>query len=315
VLAVVVFGTLNVLWSSHALALTSAARPLSNGSIGLIGVVGLAGAIAARRAGRLADRGLANIATGVALAAMMLAWVPISLLTRSLGVFVLGLLVLDGAVQAVHVTSQSIITDAVPVARSRAVAAYMVFYALGSAGGSIASTATFAWAGWRGVSVLGAALSAVGLGVCGWRRCLGVAATRAISHVDSFVRVHVDFRRRDCYCPPPTALRVGVPVPTRGAAPARWLCSVATKVSTSSLRSGRVALYQVRFCGGSPTAIVVMSWVVRYCATIHDGSTVTASLVATISISRSVPSAAVVSRAGRAPGGIGKGTVGVRVWS
>jgi MFS family permease len=96
---------------------------------------------------------------------MMLAWVPISLLTRSLGVFVLGLLVLDGAVQAVHVTSQSIITDVVPVARSRAVAAYMVFYALGSAGGSIASTATFAWAGWRGVSVLGAALSAVGLGV------------------------------------------------------------------------------------------------------------------------------------------------------
>jgi predicted MFS family arabinose efflux permease len=165
VLALIIFGTLNVLWSSLALALTSAPRPLSNGSIGLIGVVGVAGAIAARRAGRLADRGRANITTGVALAAMMLAWIPISLLTRSLGVFVLGLLVLDGAVQAVHVTSQSVITDVVPVARSRAVAAYMLFYALGSAGGSIASTATFAWAGWRGVSVLGAALSAVGVGV------------------------------------------------------------------------------------------------------------------------------------------------------
>jgi predicted MFS family arabinose efflux permease len=165
VLAVITFGTLSVLWSSLALALTSAPRPLSNGAIGLIGVVGLAGATAARRAGRLADRGLAHVTTGVALAAMTLAWVPIALLTRSLGALVLGLLVLDGAVQAVHVTSQSMITNAVPDARSRAVAAYMLFYALGPAGGSIASTATYASAGWLGVSILGAGLGIVGLSV------------------------------------------------------------------------------------------------------------------------------------------------------
>ena len=165
VLAVVIFATLNVLWSSLALALSSAPRPLSNGAIGLFGVVGLAGAIAARRAGRLADRGLAHVTTGVALAAMTLAWVPIALLTRSLASLVLGLLVLEAAVQAVHVTSQSMIADAVPDARSRAIAAYMVFYAVGSAGGSIASTATYARAGWIGVSVLGAGVSAVGLSV------------------------------------------------------------------------------------------------------------------------------------------------------
>ena len=164
-LAAVIFGTLNVLWSSLALALTSASRPLSNGSIGLFGLVGLAGAIAARRAGRLADRGLGDVTTGVALAAMVLAWLPIALLDQSLGLLVLGLLVLDGTVQAVHVTSQSMIADAVPDARSRAVAAYMVFYAVGSAGGSLASTATYASAGWLGVSVLGAALSAAGLGI------------------------------------------------------------------------------------------------------------------------------------------------------
>ena len=66
VLAVVIFATLNVLWSSLALALSSAPRPLSNGAIGLFGVVGLAGAVAARRAGRLADRGLAHVTTVVA---------------------------------------------------------------------------------------------------------------------------------------------------------------------------------------------------------------------------------------------------------
>ena len=186
VLAVVIFATLNVLWSSLALALSSAPRPLSNGAIGLFGVVGLAGAIAARRAGRLADRGLAHVTTVVALAAMTLAWVPIALLTRSLASLVLGLLVLEAAVQAVHVTSQSMIADAVPDARSRAIAAYMVFYAVGSAGGSIASTATYARAGWIGVSVLGAGVSAVGLSVwlatlrrrSGRSRSLGLAARR-----------------------------------------------------------------------------------------------------------------------------------------
>ncbi len=164
-LGLIIFGTLSVLWSSLALALTSAPRPLSNGAIGLIGVVGLAGATAARRAGRLADRGLAHLTTGVALVAMTLAWVPIAMLTRSLAALVLGLLILDGAVQAVHVTSQSMISDAVPDARSRAVAAYMVFYALGSAGGAIASTATYASAGWLGVSLIGAGLGVVGLSV------------------------------------------------------------------------------------------------------------------------------------------------------
>ena len=191
-LAVVIFATLNVLWSSLALALTSAPRPLSNSAIGLLGVVGLAGAIAARRAGRLADRGLAHVTTGVALAAMTLAWVPIALLTRSLVAFVLGLLVLDGAVQAVHVTSQSLIASAVPDARSRAVAAYMVFYALGSAGGSIASTATYATAGWLGVSVLGAGLGAVGLSL--WlatvRRGSGRHGHELSWHLTSEMAVH-----------------------------------------------------------------------------------------------------------------------------
>ena len=61
--------------------------------------------------------------------------------------------------------------------------------------------------------------------------------------------------------------------------------------------------------------MLVMSWVARYGATIHDGSTVTDSPVAIISIIRSVLRARVVSRAGRAPAGIGNGMAGVRIWS
>ena len=43
-------------------------------------------------------------------------------------------------------------------ARSRLTAGYMVFYSIGSAGGSIASTQMYAHYGWGGVCLLGALL-------------------------------------------------------------------------------------------------------------------------------------------------------------
>jgi MFS family permease len=82
---------------------------------------------------------------------------------HSLLALVVGLVTLDLAVQAVHVTSQSMIYQIDPGARSRLVGAYMVFYSIGSAGGAIGSTAFYARAGWTGVCVLGAAISATAL--------------------------------------------------------------------------------------------------------------------------------------------------------
>jgi Major Facilitator Superfamily len=101
-------------------------------------------------------------ASGVALALMLVAWVPIAFPSRLLAL-VVGLLLLDYAVQAVHVTNQSLLYATDPEARSRLAGAYMVFYSVGSAAGSIASTAVYAWAGLTGLCALGAALSATAL--------------------------------------------------------------------------------------------------------------------------------------------------------
>jgi predicted MFS family arabinose efflux permease len=68
-------------------------------------------------------------------------------------------ILLDFAVQAVHVTNQSMIFASLPEARSRLVATYMMFYSIGSGVGSIASTSVYARAGWTGVSILGATIS------------------------------------------------------------------------------------------------------------------------------------------------------------
>jgi predicted MFS family arabinose efflux permease len=73
------------------------------------------------------------------------------------------MLLVDVAVQTVHVVSQSLVTAVDPGARSSLVAAYMVCYSVGSAVGAAGSTVLHAALGWLGVAVLGAAISATGL--------------------------------------------------------------------------------------------------------------------------------------------------------
>jgi len=159
VLALLIFATFNVLWAPLVLPLGAPPYSLSHTEVGLFGLAGVAGALGAGRAGRLADRGLAQRTTGLSLVLMLTAWLPIAALSDSLWALVAGVVVLDFGIQAVHVTSQSMLFAVRPEARSRLVGGYMVFYSVGSAGGALASTAAYAHAGWTGVCALGATIS------------------------------------------------------------------------------------------------------------------------------------------------------------
>ncbi|MFC5405334.1 MFS transporter [Cohnella soli] len=163
VLALLIFTAFSILWTSLVLPLSVPPFAFSYSEIGLFGLVGVAGALAAAKAGRLADRGLGQRTTGIALALLLLSWLPISLIEFSLWGLIVGIIVLDFAVQAVHVTNQSMIMSVRPESRSRLTAGYMIFYSIGSAVGSIASTAVYAYAGWNGVCILGASVSALAL--------------------------------------------------------------------------------------------------------------------------------------------------------
>ncbi|OMF84240.1 MFS transporter [Paenibacillus sp. FSL R7-0333] len=163
VLCLLIFAAFSILWTSLVLPLSAPPLSLSHTAIGAFGLAGVTGALAAARAGRLADRGLGQKTTGVALTLLLLSWLPISYTTHSLLALIAGIILLDLAVQAVHVTNQSMILNLRPEARSRITAGYMVFYSIGSATGSIASTSIYAYAGWTGVCVLGAAVSALAL--------------------------------------------------------------------------------------------------------------------------------------------------------
>ncbi len=163
VLALLIFASFSTLWTALVLPLSAAPIFLSHTQIGLFGLAGLAGALAASGAGRLADRGLGQWTTGIALVLLTISWLPIALLPSSLIALAIGVILLDLSVQAVHVTSQSLIFAAHPEARSRLVGGYMVFYSLGSGIGAISATTIYALVGWFGVAMLGAAFSAAGL--------------------------------------------------------------------------------------------------------------------------------------------------------
>jgi len=150
------------------LPLSAPPLSLSHTEIGLFGLAGAASALGAARAGQLADRGWAQWTSGGALLLMLLSWLPIAFTQSSLWALLLGVIALDLGLQAVHVTSQTLIYSVRPQAQSRLAAGYMVFYSVGSAAGAVGATAMYAWAGWLGVCLLGAAISTAALGYWLW---------------------------------------------------------------------------------------------------------------------------------------------------
>ena len=156
--ALLIFTAFSMLWSAMVLPLT--ALSLSHTEIGLFGLAGVAGALAAAKAGAWADRGWGRNACGAALVMLTLSWWPIACIDSSLLWLVVGILMLDFAVQAVHVINQSTLIAARPEAASRLVGAYMCFYSTGSATGAIIATQLYAHFGWSTVCIAGAGVSA-----------------------------------------------------------------------------------------------------------------------------------------------------------
>ncbi|MEI2415742.1 MFS transporter [Orrella sp. JC864] len=162
-LGALVFAMFGVLWTAMTFLLAGPAYGYSDTAIGLMGLAGAAGALAATRTGRLVDRGLGNRLTRWGLLMLLAAWAPLALAPVSLAALVAGVLVLDMAIQVVHVTNQSTLYRIRPDARSRLTAAYMTVYFLGGAAGSLLSATLYEHAGWTGVCLAGAALALAAL--------------------------------------------------------------------------------------------------------------------------------------------------------
>ncbi|MFK0264197.1 MFS transporter [Streptomyces angustmyceticus] len=172
IIAFFLFASFGTLWSGLSLPLAGSPWQLGESQIGMFGLVGLAGALGAARAGRWADAGRAVPVTGLALTLLILSWAAIAQLPWTLWLLIVGIVALDFAVQAVHVSNQHLLTTAHPDRTSSVIGGYMVFYSLGSALGAAATTALFTTHGWAGSSLLGAAFAACALAVWATNRRL-----------------------------------------------------------------------------------------------------------------------------------------------
>ncbi len=166
------FATVSVLFSTMALLLAGPAYRLGDAQIGLIGLVGVAGALMANMAGRLADRGLEQRTTLAGGLLMLLGWGALWLGATSLWWFLAGLLIVDAALQALHISNQNVIYALAPQARSRINAVYMTGYFIGASLGSAVGSYVWLHRGWPGASMAGVALSLATLAVIAWDRTL-----------------------------------------------------------------------------------------------------------------------------------------------
>ncbi|MEJ8648560.1 MFS transporter [Streptomyces sp. MS1.AVA.3] len=168
-LGALTFAGFSVLWTALAFLMSGPAYGWQESAIGLLGLVGAAGSLSASVGGRLADRGLAHQVTGAAAFLLLGSW---GLLAAggaggawSLAALVAGVIVLDLAAQAVHISNQNLVYAVRPEARNRLNSAYMTSYFVGGAAGSALTSVVWGVAGWGGVCVLGAALAMTVVGL------------------------------------------------------------------------------------------------------------------------------------------------------
>ncbi|MGJ3192041.1 MFS transporter [Paenarthrobacter sp. FR1] len=166
-ITMLLFASFGVLWSGMSLLLGSPAWNLPPSLVGLFGLAGLVGILAASRAGAAADRGWGQRVTGVSLFALLGSWVALSLGSWSLLWFIAGIIVLDAAVQAVHVSSQTMIVSGAEESASSIIGSYMVFYSVGSAVGAATVAPVYDGWGWTGAGVLGAFFALGALAIWG----------------------------------------------------------------------------------------------------------------------------------------------------
>lgn len=154
------FASVSVLFSTMAFLLAGEPYGFDEVRIGLVGLAGVAGALMANVAGRLADRGRAQFTSGVGVAALVAAWAALAAGGQSLAWFLIGMVIIDLALQAVHISNQSIVYALDPGARARLNSVYMTTYFVGAAAGSALGAVAWTTVGWTGVCVLGVGLAA-----------------------------------------------------------------------------------------------------------------------------------------------------------
>jgi len=150
-------------WSNLALVLDGAPYRLGATAVGLMALVGVAGALAAPLAGRFADRRGPETIVSAGAMLVVLAFAIFGLLQGSLLGMIVGVLVMDLAVQSSQVANQACIYALDPTARSRLNTIFMAAMILGGAFGAGAAGLAYSLWGWSGTCIFGGVSAGIAL--------------------------------------------------------------------------------------------------------------------------------------------------------
>ena len=149
-------------WATVA-SMALALHGLGPAATGLIGLSGAAGILVARPAGRWMDRrGVAPVVSA-GIVGVIAAYLILGLAPASVVFVILGAALLDCGLRATIVANQTLVTSAVPDARSRSMTIFTAHMWGGNAVGALIASAAFTQWGWSGVCAIGIAASSIAL--------------------------------------------------------------------------------------------------------------------------------------------------------
>jgi predicted MFS family arabinose efflux permease len=154
------FATFGMFWTTMVLHLSGPPFHYNSNLIGLFGLAAAAGALAAPLVGGSADKRNPRIVIGYGLGLLLLSFGLLYVWANMVTGMIAGIVLLDLAMQCIHVSNQSRVYALIPGARNRLNTVYMTVSFAGTSLGSAIGLAVWDRAGWNGVCITGMLLTA-----------------------------------------------------------------------------------------------------------------------------------------------------------
>jgi len=149
------FSTFGMFWTTMVLHLSGPPFHFPSNIIGLFGLAAAAGALAAPLVGGTADKQNPRIAIGYGIGMLLLSFVIFFVWDYSVAGLVIGIILLDLAMQCIHVSNQRRVYALLPHARNRLNTVYMTASFAGTSLGSAVGLLVWDRASWHGVCIAG----------------------------------------------------------------------------------------------------------------------------------------------------------------